>query len=137
LAADERADLADFLATLSPEEWQAPTLCDQWRVREVVAHLISYDDLDARGVLRRMGRARLNLNRANTIGVGEYDVLGPEGLLAHLRDHPLPRGLTAGLGGRIALLDGLIHNWLFDPSHNLRRAGAQAVDVHLAGLRQR
>jgi hypothetical protein len=35
LARGERADLADFLATLSPQEWEAPTLCDRWRVREV------------------------------------------------------------------------------------------------------
>jgi len=51
LARDERADLAAFLATLSPQQWQAPTLCTQWRVRDVVAHVISYDDLDARGLL--------------------------------------------------------------------------------------
>ena len=39
--------------------------------------------------------------------------------------------------GLHALLDGLIHNWLFDPSHDLRRVGAHAVDVHLAGLARR
>jgi len=32
LARDERADLAAFLATLSPRQWQAPTL---WRIRGV------------------------------------------------------------------------------------------------------
>ncbi|HEY0575297.1 MAG TPA: maleylpyruvate isomerase N-terminal domain-containing protein [Pseudonocardia sp.] len=34
MARGERADLADFLATLSPQEWEAPTLCERWRVRE-------------------------------------------------------------------------------------------------------
>ena len=48
LARDERADLAAFLATLSPRQWLAPTLCAQWRVRDVVAHVISYDDLAER-----------------------------------------------------------------------------------------
>jgi hypothetical protein len=55
LTADERADLAEFLATLSTQQWQAPTLCTRWRVREVVAHIISYDNLDARA---RAHRAR-------------------------------------------------------------------------------
>jgi len=44
LAREERADFAAFLATLSPQQWQAPTLCAAWRVRDVVAHVISYDD---------------------------------------------------------------------------------------------
>ena len=39
LARDERADLAAFLATLSPRQWQAPTLCARWRVHDVVAHV--------------------------------------------------------------------------------------------------
>ena len=47
---------------------------------------------------------------------------------------PSARQLALGLH---ALLDGLIHNWLFDPSHDLRRVGAKAVDVHLAGMRLR
>jgi len=48
-----------------------------------------------------------------------------------IRPSPSARQLALGLH---ALLDGLIHNWLFDPSHVLRRVGAQAIDVHLAGL---
>jgi uncharacterized protein (TIGR03083 family) len=37
----ERADLADYLATLSPEKWQAPTWCDRWNVQQVVGHLVA------------------------------------------------------------------------------------------------
>jgi hypothetical protein len=36
LARDERADLADLLTTLTPAQWEAPTLCTQWRVRDVL-----------------------------------------------------------------------------------------------------
>lgn len=49
LARDQRADLAAFLATLSPQQWQAPTLCAGWRMRDVVTHVISYDELDSAG----------------------------------------------------------------------------------------
>ena len=35
----ERRFLAPYLATLTPEQWDAPTLCEGWRVRDVVAHL--------------------------------------------------------------------------------------------------
>ena len=37
--AGERADLADVLAGLQPPDWDRPTLCKGWRVREVVAHI--------------------------------------------------------------------------------------------------
>jgi len=58
LAQDERADLAAFPATLSPRQWQAPTLCARWRVRDVVAHVVSYDELDVRGLLAHAVRGR-------------------------------------------------------------------------------
>jgi uncharacterized protein (TIGR03083 family) len=35
----ERAGLADLLDDLSPAEWETPSLCRGWRVRDVAAHL--------------------------------------------------------------------------------------------------
>src|SRR5687767_11621744 len=37
--AAERTELADMLAGLSPHQWDAPSLCAGWRVREVMAHI--------------------------------------------------------------------------------------------------
>jgi uncharacterized protein (TIGR03083 family) len=34
-----RADFADLLAGLTPEQWEQPSLCAGWRVREVAAHV--------------------------------------------------------------------------------------------------
>lgn len=39
LAHAERAALADDLAGLTPLQWQHHTLCGDWNVEEVVAHL--------------------------------------------------------------------------------------------------
>ena len=36
----ERTELADLLDTLTPEQWDAPSLCSGWRVRDVTAHLV-------------------------------------------------------------------------------------------------
>ena len=36
---EERASLADLLSELSPAEWERPSLCAGWRVRDVAAHL--------------------------------------------------------------------------------------------------
>ncbi|MCO1656721.1 DinB family protein [Pseudonocardia humida] len=42
--------------------------------------------------------------------VDAYADRSPDELLALVRAHPDPRGLTAGFGGRIALTDGTIHH---------------------------
>ena len=110
LARDERADLAAFLATLSPQQWQAPTLCAGWRVRDVVAHVIGYDELDMRGLLAHALHGRLRPGRVNAITLAAYSTQSPEQLLALLKAHLQPRGLPAALGGRVALAEGLIHH---------------------------
>ena len=92
LAREERADFAAFLATLTPQQWQAPTLCAAWRVRDVVAHVISYDDLAARGLLMLGAQGRFHLGRINAAALARYDTRSPEQLLALLADHPQPRG---------------------------------------------
>ncbi|MFI8565376.1 maleylpyruvate isomerase family mycothiol-dependent enzyme [Rhodococcus sp. NPDC078407] len=37
---DERRSLARTLDSLTPEQWDAPSLCDAWTVRDVAAHLV-------------------------------------------------------------------------------------------------
>ncbi len=108
MARAERADLADFLATLAPQDWEAPSLCSKWSVKDVVAHVISYEELGALGLMRRFVKGWIV--RANQVGVDEFAALSPQQLLAFLRNHLEPRGLTAGFGGMIALVDGTIHH---------------------------
>lgn len=108
MAREERADLADFLATLTPQDWDAPSLCTRWTVKDVVAHVISYEELGALALLKRFAKGWIV--RANQVGVDEFVALTPEQLLEFLRSHLQPRGLTAGFGGMIALVDGTIHH---------------------------
>lgn len=108
MARAERADLAEFLATLTPQDWEAPSLCTRWTVKDVVAHMISYEELGAPGLLKRFAKGWIV--RANQVGVDEFSALSPQQLLEFLRNHLQPRGLTAGFGGMIALVDGTIHH---------------------------
>jgi uncharacterized protein (TIGR03083 family) len=123
LAQDDRADLADFLDGLAPEQWAAPTLCHKWSVHDVVAHIISYDDLGPVGFVGRFAAGRFNPDAANQVGVDQYAKLSPDELLAELRGHLRPAGLTARFGGRIGLVDGLIHH------QDIRRALGAARKV--------
>jgi uncharacterized protein (TIGR03083 family) len=37
----ERQALLELLETLTPEQWDTPSLCAEWRVRDVVGHMVS------------------------------------------------------------------------------------------------
>jgi uncharacterized protein (TIGR03083 family) len=59
MIAAQRAELASVLGDLAPNEWDEPTLCAGWRVREVVAHLT---------MPFRYGRGRFLLELAKSRG---------------------------------------------------------------------
>jgi uncharacterized protein (TIGR03083 family) len=109
MACEEREDFADLLAGLSPEQWEQTTLCERWRVRDVVAHVLSYDELSRWQLVRRFANGLLLPYRINAIGVTEYASRSPEQLTELMRTCIPPRGLTSGFGGMIALVDGMIH----------------------------
>lgn len=108
LAYEERSDLAAFLRTLLVDEWATESLCAGWTVKDVVAHIVSYEELGVLGVITRMVKGRFV--RANDIGVAEFSSLTTDELLEFLSRHLHPKGLTAGFGGMIALVDGTIHH---------------------------
>jgi uncharacterized protein (TIGR03083 family) len=109
MARDEREEFAALLEGLTPQQWKSPTLCEQWRVREVAVHTVSYDELSTAGLVGRFLKGRLNTDRINAIGVADYADRAPEQITAMIRAHAEPHGLTGGFGGRIALTDGMIH----------------------------
>jgi uncharacterized protein (TIGR03083 family) len=43
----ERQSLSDFLGTLEPQQWTAPTWCDKWNVQDLVAHLTAAGNITA------------------------------------------------------------------------------------------
>ncbi|MFC4945659.1 maleylpyruvate isomerase family mycothiol-dependent enzyme, partial [Pseudonocardia sp. GCM10023141] len=102
LAHDERADLANLLDTLTPAQWDSPSLCAGWRVRDVVAHMFSYEELGIGGLVGRFIKGGVNPDRVNAVGVSAYAERSTDALVELVRNHLRPRGLTAGFGGRIA-----------------------------------
>lgn len=108
LAYEERSELAGFLRTLTPQEWNTESLCAGWTVKDVVAHVVSYEELNILGLVTRFAKGRLV--KANEVGVAEFVTKSPDALMEFLDRHLHPRGLTAGFGGMIAFVDGTIHH---------------------------
>ncbi|MEU6300127.1 maleylpyruvate isomerase family mycothiol-dependent enzyme [Streptomyces erythrochromogenes] len=105
LIAAERRELADLLDGLRDDQWDEPSLCAGWRVREVAAHMSMGFRLSLPATMVQLAQARGNLHRM-TDRVARRDAAAhtPAELAAFLRDgahHPWTPpvgGLAAALG---------------------------------------
>ncbi|HEX9064776.1 MAG TPA: maleylpyruvate isomerase family mycothiol-dependent enzyme [Streptosporangiaceae bacterium] len=68
----ERAALAEDLATLGPEQWRHGTLCGDWDVEQVVAHLTAAASLNQRRWLLSMLGARFRPDVHNQRRLAEH-----------------------------------------------------------------
>jgi uncharacterized protein (TIGR03083 family) len=117
LARAERTDLLTLLRDLDEAEWDRPSLCARWTVRDVVTHVLSYEGVGFGAVAAAAARRLLPGGGQGAVGpLGPAEAVQREParheaglLIATLEGSLTPTGLTAGFGGRIALTDGLIH----------------------------
>ncbi|MFE7182452.1 maleylpyruvate isomerase family mycothiol-dependent enzyme [Streptomyces erythrochromogenes] len=137
LIAAERRELADLLDGLRDDQWDGPSLCAGWRVREVAAHMSMGFRLSLPATLGQLARARGNLHRM-TDRVARRDAAAhaPAELAAFLRDgahHPWTPpvgGLTAALGHDV------VHGLDITVALGLdRRVPEDRLRVLLAGIR--
>jgi uncharacterized protein (TIGR03083 family) len=109
LAEEERADLLALLRALTPTQWDAPSLCTEWRVRDVATHIVSYDELSKAATVAIFLRGGLRTGRVNDVALIRYRGLNPGGIVDLVARHQRPNGLPSGFKGGIALTDGTIH----------------------------
>lgn len=101
-------DLVDLLRALSDDEWQAPSLCQGWRVRDVVAHLL-YDAIPLRQYLGVAVRNRFSVDRINNRLVDdERDT--PTSQLVDRLERSIGHGTLARVAPATALADVLVHH---------------------------
>jgi uncharacterized protein (TIGR03083 family) len=76
----ERHAFGEVLEALPPAAWDAPSLCEGWRVREVVAHMTMPFRYPTRRFLREMVRSGGNFARMAD-RVARRDAKAPTGIL--------------------------------------------------------
>jgi uncharacterized protein (TIGR03083 family) len=126
---EERDDFMQFLDGLTAPQWEHRTLCERWRVRDVVAHVVSFDDLGWLGLAKNFIKGRMMPARMNAIAVAGYAAKSPADLCRLMREHAQPRGYMAAFGGVIGLLDAMIHQ------QDIRRPLGMPRDIPAARLR--
>ncbi|WP_139360210.1 maleylpyruvate isomerase family mycothiol-dependent enzyme [Mycobacterium sp. D16Q16] len=105
----ERVTLADQLAQISAQDWDRPSLCGEWRVRDVVGHILFASEFSLPRTLVDVIRARGDLNRfIAATGVREGSV-PPADLLALVRASVGSRRKPPGVQPIDRLMDHLVH----------------------------
>ncbi len=59
----ERRSLAEFLDTITPEQWKTRTWCDKWTVQDVVGHLTAAGNITAPHFFGGFVRSGFNFDR--------------------------------------------------------------------------
>ncbi|WP_280348836.1 maleylpyruvate isomerase family mycothiol-dependent enzyme [Nocardia neocaledoniensis] len=106
----ERATLADLLAELPESGWDTASLCEGWRVRDVVAHLVIATRVTLGSLLLELLRARGNTDRLiHDTAVRLADRTPTAELLADLRATVDSRVVPIGTTSIDRLMDLLVH----------------------------
>jgi len=108
---EENADFSAFLHELPDDEWERESLCDGWRVRDVVGHILYGNEQNLLTLPWRLARYGFSSDRSGK----HYSILRAEGRspeqLLHDFDH---RDAWAGtprvFGPKLTLLDRLVHH---------------------------
>lgn len=95
LATEEFRRLAELLESLTTQDWEAQTVCDDWTVRPMVAHLLGAAEANAslaenmrqffRGKRRAKAMGTEHVDGINAVQVGDRSGLSGADLLQRLR----------------------------------------------------
>ena len=112
--------IADLLAGLTPEQWEAESLCAGWRVRDVAGHLVWRLGSSKRELVGSASRAYfghyLRPSRAIEAVSRAAASAEPDRLVARLREIAAARAAT-GRGGITDLTEAVVHG--LDLAHPL------------------
>ena len=82
----ERQTLITDLEKLDPEQWLTPSLCAEWDIHDVLAHLVDSAKTTRFSFASRLLRAKLDFDRATAIGVEKEKTGDPARTLAKFRE---------------------------------------------------
>lgn len=105
-----RLRIADLLEELPDADWDSPSLCEGWRVRDVAGHLAVVPTITTRRMIAAAPKAGFNPDRINTLIATQEGSRPPDDLLALLRRHADGRRTAKVLDVRNSLFDVIVHS---------------------------
>ncbi|HZK59214.1 MAG TPA: maleylpyruvate isomerase family mycothiol-dependent enzyme [Cryobacterium sp.] len=114
-------EIADLLAGLTPGQWESPSLCAGWRVRDVAGHIVWRIGSSNRDLVRTAARAYLghfvDPNRAIDVVSRAEAEAAPAELVARIRQIAAEKSAGRGRRGIIELTEAVVHG--YDIAHPL------------------
>ena len=104
-----RQDFIETLKSLDPEQWWAPSLCSQWRVVDVTAHLAWAPVLGVGAGAAAMVRHGFSVNRMIARSAVGWSERGRDAILAQRRDNARTGATPIGMPPVAALADAVVH----------------------------
>jgi uncharacterized protein (TIGR03083 family) len=105
----ERRALFELLETLTLEQWDIPSLCAEWRVRDVVGHMVSETQMTVTRAARGFIASRFRINRYIAKDGRQRGTAPIAKLLEDFRGAVLARTHLPGLSSLSMLEDIVIH----------------------------
>lgn len=109
LTRSQREGFVDTLEGLSPDQWLIPSLCSEWRVVDVAAHLAWAPVLGPAAGAVAMVRHGFSMNRMIARSAVEWSARGREAILDQLRDNARTGARPIGMPPVAALADAVVH----------------------------
>ena len=81
----ERAEMADALAGLTPEQWASPSWCEGWTVRQTAGHILAAAEQTIPNFYKELTAARFTFNVFTDAGAKRLGALPPDDLVRRLR----------------------------------------------------
>lgn len=109
LIREHRESFVRTLEDLAADDWLVPSLCGEWRVVDVAAHLAWAPVMGAREGAVAMIRSGFSMNRLIARSAVGWSSRGREAILDQLRDNARTGACPIGMPPVAALSDTIVH----------------------------
>ena len=111
---EELASISEFAHTLSDEQWDHDSLCDGWRVRDVMSHMIIGYTTPAFEMIGKLAKYRFNVPKGSKeVSVAYGSAHSPAEILAVFDTIPkehVRKGIARVIRSSEGLLDHVVHH---------------------------
>lgn len=107
----ENADFSAYLHTLSVDDWEKPSLCEGWRVRDVVGHILYGNELKLWTLPFKLARHGFSSDRSGKVNsIARAEGRTPQELVDAFDQRDPWAGTCRVFPPQLTLLDRLVHH---------------------------
>jgi uncharacterized protein (TIGR03083 family) len=108
---EENADLTGYLRDLAPDDWERPSLCEGWRVRDVVGHILYGNELRLWTLPWKLAKHGFSSDRSGkAYSIARAEGRSPGQLVRDFEQRDPWAGTCRVFPPRLTLLDRLVHH---------------------------